>query len=109
MRDIDVIVVPSLWYENAPLVISSAHAFGIPVIAANLGGMAEMVSDGAHVATFPAGDVAGLAKKIRSVATNPTVLQTLKKAIAPPPRIEGDALNMESLYAELRDKERTLF
>ena len=44
LGDIDVMVVPSLWYENAPLVIREAFAANIPVIATNLGGMAEVVT-----------------------------------------------------------------
>jgi glycosyltransferase involved in cell wall biosynthesis len=39
---LDVLVVPSIWYENTPLVIYSAQAAGCPVIASNLGGIAEV-------------------------------------------------------------------
>lgn len=40
---IDVIVVPSIWVENSPLVIHEAQQCRIPVITANVGGMAEYV------------------------------------------------------------------
>jgi glycosyltransferase involved in cell wall biosynthesis len=43
LSDIDVVIVPSLWYENAPLVIQEALATNTPVIASNLGGMAEAI------------------------------------------------------------------
>ena len=46
LHDVDVLVVPSLWIENAPFIIREAFAAGAPVIASNLGGMAEMVKDG---------------------------------------------------------------
>ncbi len=50
---LDVLVVPSLWYENSPTVILEAYAAGTPVIVSALGGMAELVQDGIR-ATVPA-------------------------------------------------------
>lgn len=41
---INCIVVPSIWVENAPLVIHEAQACKIPVITADIGGMAEYVN-----------------------------------------------------------------
>src|SRR5262249_28885649 len=43
---IDVLVVPSLWYENSPIVIHEAAMAGVPVVAADIGGMAEYVRPG---------------------------------------------------------------
>ena len=39
-------ILPSVWYENCPLNILETHAFGVPVITMNSGGMAELVDDG---------------------------------------------------------------
>ena len=41
-----VMILPSVWYENCPLNILETHAFGVPVITMNSGGMAELVEDG---------------------------------------------------------------
>lgn len=41
-----VMVLPSVWYENCPLNILETHAFGVPVITMNSGGMAELLEDG---------------------------------------------------------------
>lgn len=101
LEEIDVIVVPSIWYENAPLVISTAHAFGIPVIATDLGGMAEMVQDRVNGLTFRMGDSDDLAKKICAMADDPGLLETFSRHITPPPRIEGDALFLEADYTKL--------
>src|SRR5262249_5758481 len=46
LADIDVLVVPSLWYENSPLTIQEAFLSSVPVITADKGGMAEAVRDG---------------------------------------------------------------
>jgi glycosyltransferase involved in cell wall biosynthesis len=43
---IDVLIVPSLWYEPLPRVIYEAYSFGIPVIAAKRGGIPEIVDEG---------------------------------------------------------------
>jgi glycosyltransferase involved in cell wall biosynthesis len=51
MKDIDYVVVPSIWWENSPMVIQEAFAHGRPVICSNIGGMAEKVRhnvDGLH-------------------------------------------------------------
>ena len=45
---IDVLVVPSLWLENSPLVIHEAFMAGIPVVGARIGGIADLVEDGRH-------------------------------------------------------------
>ena len=41
-----VMILPSVWYENCPLNILETHAFGVPVITMDSGGMAEIVVDG---------------------------------------------------------------
>jgi glycosyltransferase involved in cell wall biosynthesis len=42
----DAVVVPSVWYENCPLVILEALGDGIPVLASDIGGIPELVTDG---------------------------------------------------------------
>jgi len=46
LSKIDVLVVPSIWFENSPLVIHEAFLAGVPVIAASIGGMPELINDG---------------------------------------------------------------
>ena len=104
LESIDVVVVPSLWYENAPMVISAAQAFGVPVIATGLGGMKEMVRDGVNGFTFKIGDTDGLAEKIRLISANPSILTLLSRNALPPPRIESEAFILEKLYSDLLQK-----
>jgi len=59
---IDVLVVPSIWFENTPLVIYSALAAGCPVIATDLGGLSEVIEDRINGLLFRKGDVTGLAE-----------------------------------------------
>ncbi len=63
---LDAVVVPSIWYENSPLVIIEALAAGLPVITSRLGGMAELVEDGRTGLHFTMGDVDALAATLRT-------------------------------------------
>jgi glycosyltransferase involved in cell wall biosynthesis len=54
MERIDWLLVPSVWWENSPMVIQESFALGRPVICSDIGGMAEKVRhgvDGWHVQT----------------------------------------------------------
>ena len=43
MKNVDWVVVPSIWWENAPLVIQESLKYGRPLMVSNIGGMAEKV------------------------------------------------------------------
>jgi glycosyltransferase involved in cell wall biosynthesis len=58
------VVVPSEWYENAPITILEAFAFGKPVIGSNIGGIPEMIDEGINGYLFNKGDVYDLKEKI---------------------------------------------
>lgn len=78
LSEIDVLVAPSLWYEVSPLVIQEAFLAGIPVITTAIGGMAELVTDGINGFTIPPGDQKALETVMKSVITNPEILNSLK-------------------------------
>lgn len=101
LREIDVLVVPSLWFENAPLVISEAFAAGVPVIASNLGGMAELVRDGNNGRLFPPGDPVRLAEILKELALNRQALVGLREGIRPPRSLDDDVRGLEALYHSL--------
>jgi len=49
MRNVSCLIVPSLCYENSPTVIYEAFSIGLPVIASRLGGIPELVRQGAGI------------------------------------------------------------
>lgn len=67
LQKTDILVVPSLCYENSPSVIYEALALGLPVIAANIGGTAELIHEGKNGWIYPAGDKQKLKEKITSL------------------------------------------
>ncbi len=83
LSGLDVLVVPSIWYENAPLTILEAHAAGVPVLASDLGGMAEMVRHGVDGLLFRVGDAQDLAAQLRELVGNPDLLRRLRAGIEP--------------------------
>ena len=74
---LDVLIVPSLWYENAPLVILSAQAAGVPVVAADLGGMSELIEEGKNGLLFEKGDAKGLSDIIRMLCADRLMIRHL--------------------------------
>lgn len=65
------VVLPSEWYENAPMSVLESCAFGTPVIGADIGGIPEMIDHGVTGWTFPSQDVDALAALLDQVARLP--------------------------------------
>ena len=61
LEQADYLLVPSLWYENAPVAVIEAAAYGLGVIASRIGGMPELVREGRTGLLFEPGDAGGLA------------------------------------------------
>ncbi|MTE01135.1 glycosyltransferase [Paracoccus sp. YIM 132242] len=72
MSRADWVVMPSIWWENAPLVLLEARAAGLPVICSGIGGMAEMVEHGLTGVHVSPGDPRALAEAMRMAADDPT-------------------------------------
>jgi glycosyltransferase involved in cell wall biosynthesis len=104
MNETDVLVVPSVWDENSPLVISEAFLFNVPVIASRVGGIPEMVNDGVNGFLFKPGDADDLRQKIIRVAEDRAILSRFRKNIIPPKSIEDSAEEIEEIYKESLDK-----
>ncbi len=81
--EMDVLVVPSTWYENTPFVVLEAFAAGVPVIASDLGGLRELVQPGENGLLFRPGDVESLRAAIEEVAADPQWFARLRFAPSP--------------------------
>ena len=69
-NNVNVIVVPSIWAENSPLVIHEAQACKIPVITANYGGMAEYVKHKVNGLLFEHRSIESLYKQMKYAIDN---------------------------------------
>jgi glycosyltransferase involved in cell wall biosynthesis len=101
MQNTGWIVVPSVWWENSPLVIQEAFNHGRPVICSNIGGMAEKVENGRTGLHFRVGDARSLATAIEQ-ACDPALWQRLTANIEPPPSIGQTTQTLLALYETLR-------
>jgi glycosyltransferase involved in cell wall biosynthesis len=102
----DVLVVPSLWYENSPLVIQEALASGVPVLVADGGAMVEKIRPDVDGLVFRRGDAGDLAAKLDSLARDPSLLRRLKDNIRPPQSIGDGAQKLEGIYQGLVEESR---
>ena len=101
MRQADYLVVPSLWFENSPVVIQEAYAVGLPVIASDLGALPEKVVDGVTGRLFAPGDPQSLARLIDELAAKPQLRETYQANIRPCPDIDTHAQKIEEIYNRL--------
>jgi glycosyltransferase involved in cell wall biosynthesis len=101
LNQIDVLVVPSTWLENSPLVIQEAFLKGMPVITSDLGGMAELVEDGVNGFLFKPGNVDSLSHVIGTCIDDPTILNHLDIDPSVVRDREEEIGTMMELYKEL--------
>lgn len=104
MRGADWIVLPSLWWENAPLVIHEARVAGRPVICSGIGGMAELVEHGVSGLHVPPGDVAALAETLRGAAEDTALWNRLAAGMRPSPSHADFVDQHLAIYAKLSDR-----
>ncbi len=104
MQRIDWVVVPSIWWENSPLVIQEAFLHGRPVICSDIGGMAEKVTHGVNGLRFDAGDPSSLAATILRAASDPALWERLQRRVPNVYRIEDHVASLVALYEDLLAK-----
>lgn len=75
----DITVVPSIWFEVAPVVIQESFSAGTPVIGSRIGGIPEMIKHGFNGLLFNPGDAADLKLMLLRVMSNPDELCALGK------------------------------
>lgn len=101
LASIDLLVVPSLWYENSPLALLEARATRTPAIASALGGMAELVIEGVTGTTFAVGNAADLAAQLTPLIAEPERLQRFFEPAPPTRSAAADVDDLEAIYGEL--------
>ncbi len=100
LKEMDLLVVPSTWYENSPIIIYESYLSGLPFLVSDLGGMKELVELTGAGKVFKLGDSSNLAENIKSI-----ILQTKAFNFNPDFRNEINIKNhinkVEELYNEL--------
>lgn len=105
MRDAEVVLVPSEWYEGLPLVILRSLAVGTPLLVADLENFSQdVLADGVGW-SFRTGDPVSLAEQLAQVVADPDRSSSLRARARESyerrysPAV--DLLRLETLYAEV--------
>lgn len=77
LSEIDVLAIPSRWYENSPLVLLDALATKTPVIVSNVEGLTEFISEGETGLSFERGSVGSLVSVMTRLVREPELLNSM--------------------------------
>jgi glycosyltransferase involved in cell wall biosynthesis len=101
MRAVDLVLIPSIWWENSPVVIQEALRNRRPIICSDIGGMAEKVRDGLDGFHFPVGNGIALATLLLKLVKNPERIERVAATMRSPATIEESTERHLQLYASL--------
>ncbi|RDJ22153.1 glycosyltransferase [Bosea caraganae] len=101
MRSVDWVVMPSVWWENSPIVIQEAFFHGRPILSSNIGGMAEKIVDEVNGLHFRSGSPEDLVDCMTRALSEPKLWERLRGGITPPLTHIGCAAEHIALYQRL--------
>ena len=99
---LDVLVIPSRWYENSPLVLLNALASHTPVLVSDVEGMTEFVNHGVNGFAFERGNVVALEAALRRFVDDPTLATRLGEKTHFERDTRAMANDVISLYRRIR-------
>lgn len=80
LRDMDLLVIPSRWYENSPLVLLNALATHTPVLVADVAGMTEFLELGTNGCAFERGNADHLHRQLMELVQSREALYSMAKS-----------------------------
>lgn len=101
LAGVDVLVVPSIWYENAPLTLNEAAMTKTPVIASDRGGMLEFVRDNRYGKTFELGNSDDLARLMEHLIDHPEEIPSLAENDVFIKPVADNAAELERYYTDV--------
>lgn len=100
LADLDLVLVPSIWPENAPFVIREAFAAGVPVVASRVGAVPESLDAGGGALVAP-NDADDLARALRDLADDRECYAALARSVPAPLTIQDEAARWTELHRDL--------
>jgi glycosyltransferase involved in cell wall biosynthesis len=98
LSEFDVLVIPSRWYENSPLVLLYALATRTPVIVTDVKGMSEFVKDGFNGYTFKKNSVEHLTTIMQKIVDDPSSIERLSQNAVYAKDVSDHANDVFELY-----------
>lgn len=103
----DLLVFPSLWYEQFAITPLEAMALGVPVLVSDVARSGTVIENGVTGRFFPSGDSAALASALRDLLSDPAALRRMGDAAraafeASDCRLDRNLARLLSVYASAR-------
>jgi glycosyltransferase involved in cell wall biosynthesis len=96
----DAVICPAACVEGGPTIALEAHSAGTPVIGTNIGGLAELVTDGVDGRLVQPGDWRALAAVLQTVASDPAgTIDSWRRRLHPPRTMDEVAQDYLEIYA----------
>jgi glycosyltransferase involved in cell wall biosynthesis len=99
LAGVDVAVMPSMWWDCAPLMAAECLAGRVPLVVPRLGGLGEAIRDGVDGLFFDALDAGDLARQLDRLSAEPGLLERLQAGIEAPRPFAAYVDELEAYYA----------
>lgn len=103
---IDLLVVPSIWFEAFGRIVIEAKASGVPVICSDRGGVSELIEDGVDGLHFKMGDSEGLAAIFQRLVKQPELVSRMSRSCGAGKSLDEYVGEIERVYRRVMDKGR---
>ncbi|MFM7674131.1 MAG: glycosyltransferase [Synechococcus sp.] len=105
MNELDILIIPSRWYENSPLVLLYALATHTPVIVSRVDGLTEFLDEGVNGYSFERGSIPELSKVLQRFIIDPSLASRLSRSTSYDRTTEDMATDLsKQLEVALRSK-----
>lgn len=103
---VDCVVIPSVWWENSPLIVQEASMSRVPIVCSDIGGLAEKVQHGVNGLLFPVGDHHTLLSRLQQLADSRELQASLSAGAAPVLDAAAMSTAMDRLYWRVMNEGR---
>jgi len=106
LAELDVLVVPSIWFETFSLTVREGWLARLPVVASDHGALREALAEGRRGRLFPPGDAAALASVLRELHDNPVARDTIRGRPEWVRTVEEMVRELKGVYQEVGTRPR---
>lgn len=98
LEQIDLGLIPSVWWDNGPQTVMEFFACGVPVLGAELGGIPDFVEPGRTGLLFRGNDRWDLARHLALAAADPGKVRAMSAHVRPPKSMADHASELDAIY-----------